>query len=81
MTTGSLRALGHDPRVGAEDAGDVGVDLADLGAERGGERDGGGVRAAAAERGHVERVLGDALEAGHEHDLAVVERRADAVRP
>ena len=70
-----LARVGHDPRVGAEDAGDVGVDLADLGAERGGDRDRGRVRAAAAERRHV--VAGrDALEAGDEHDLVLVERRA-----
>ena len=48
-----LAGVRDDPRVGAEDAGDVGVDLADVGAERGGERDRGGVGAAAAERGHV----------------------------
>ena len=50
---GQLARVGHDPRVGAEDAGDVGVDLADLGPERRRQRDRGGVRAAAAERGHV----------------------------
>ena len=38
----------HDPRVGGEDAVDVGVDLADVGVQRGGQRDGGGVRAAPA---------------------------------
>ena len=53
-----------DPRVGGEDAVDVGVDLADVGAQRGGQRDGGGVGAAAAERGDVLGVLADALEAG-----------------
>ena len=78
-TTGSLRASGHDPRVGAEDAGHVGVDLAHLGLHRGGERDRGGVRAAAAERRHVARGR-DALEAGDEHDQVLVERLADAVR-
>ena len=31
---GSLRACGHDARVGGEHAGDVGVDLAGVGAER-----------------------------------------------
>ena len=48
-----LARLGHDPRVGGEDAVDVGVDLADVGADRRGERDGGRVRAAAAERRDV----------------------------
>ena len=52
-----LAGVRHDPRVGAEHAGDVREDLADLGAQGGGQRHGGGVRAAAAERGHVERVL------------------------
>ena len=52
---GQLARVGHDARVGGEHAGDVGVDLADLGADRGGQRDRGGVRAAAAERGDVAR--------------------------
>ena len=65
----------HDARVGGEDAVDVGVDLADVGLQRGGQRDGGGVRAAAAQRGDVLAVLADALEAGDQHDQALVERR------
>ena len=48
-----LARVGHDARVGGEHAGDVGVDLAHLRAERGGDGDGGRVRAAAAERGDV----------------------------
>ena len=51
------RAVGDDPRVGGEDAVDVGVDLADVGVERRGQRDRGGVGAAAAERGDVLGVL------------------------
>ena len=39
--------VGHDARVGGEDAVDVGVDLADIGVQRGRQRDGGGVRSAA----------------------------------
>ncbi len=74
-----LARPGNDARVGGEDALDVGVDLAALGAECGGERDGGRVRAAAAERGHVV-VGGDALEAGDEDDLVPVERLVDAAR-
>ena len=54
-TMRQLARVGHDPRVGAEHAGDVGVDLAHVGVERGRERDRGGVRAAAAERRHVVR--------------------------
>ena len=63
-----LAGVGDDPRVGAEHAGDVGVDLAHLGVHGGGERDRGGVRAAAPERGHV-LGGGDALEARDQHDL------------
>ena len=69
-----------EPRVGGEDAADVGVDLAGVGAERGRERDGGRVGAAAAERRHVERLGGDALEAGDEHDLVALERLVDPAR-
>ena len=72
----SWRALRHDARVGGEDAVDVGVDLADVGVERRGQRDRGGVRAAAAERGDVLGVLADALEAGDDRDR----RRRRALR-
>jgi hypothetical protein len=51
-----------------------------VGAERRRERDRGRVRAAAPERGHL-GLSRDALEAGHEHDPAVVERLVDAPRP
>jgi hypothetical protein len=44
-----LQRLGDETRIGGEDAGHVGEDLA-RGAESGGERDGRGVGAAAAER-------------------------------
>ena len=74
-----LAGLGDDPRVGAVDAGDVGVDLADAGAKRRGEGDGGGVGAAAAERGDVAAVGGDALEAGDEDDPVLLQRLGDAV--
>ena len=75
---GELAGVGHDPRVRAEDPGDVGVDLADLGAQRRGERDRRGVRAAAPERRHVV-ARRDALKAGDQHDLLLIERRRDAV--
>ena len=74
-----LARAGDDAWVGGVDAEDVGVDLAVVGAERGRERDGGRVGAAAAERRHLERRR-DALEAGDEHDLALVERLVDAAR-
>ena len=68
-----LARVADDVRIGGVDAVDVGVDLADVGLERGGDRDAGGVGAAAAERGDV-AVLVDALEAGDDGDLAA--RRA-----
>ena len=70
----------HDARVGGEDAVHVAVDLADLGAERGGQGDSGGVGGAAAERGDVLGVLGDALEPGHDRDRAVADRGLDPAR-
>ena len=59
--------------VGRVDPVDVGVDLAEVGVEHGGERHGGRIGAAAAERGDV-AVLVDALESGGDHDRAVVEQ-------
>ncbi len=67
-------------RVGRVDALDVGEDLTAVGAQCGGQRDGGRVGAAAAERGDlVDRR--DALEAGDEDDLALVESGVDALGP
>ena len=74
-----LARVRDQPRIGGVDASDVGVDLAEVGAERGGERDGGRVGATAAERRHLERGR-DALEAGDEHDRAVVQRLVDPAR-
>ena len=76
----SALGVGDDARIGGEDAVDVGVDLADVGLQRGGQRDGGGVRAAAAERGDVLGVLADPLEAGDQHDRALGQRLAQPVR-
>ena len=75
-----LRGVRDDPRVGGEDAVDVGVDLADVGLQRGGQRDGGGVRSAAAQGGDVLGVLADALEAGDQRDVALVEGGPDPAR-
>ena len=61
-----------DARVGCEDAGDVGVDLARR-AERGGEGDSGRIGPASPERRHVHRVAREALEARDEHDAPAVE--------
>ena len=74
-----LAGVRHDPRVGRVDAVDVRIDLAGVGAEGGGKRDGGRVRAAAAERRDVE-LRGNALEAGDEDDPLLVECLVDAVR-
>ena len=74
-----LARLRHDPGVSAEDAVDVGVDLADVCVERSGHRDGRRVGAATTQRGRVGG-RGDALEAGDDHDLSLLERLADAAR-
>ncbi len=66
----------HDARVGGEDAVHVGVDLAHVGVQRGGQGDGGGVRSTTTQRGDVLAVLADALEAGDQHDQTFVERVA-----
>ena len=47
---GELAGVRHEARVGGVDAADVGEDLAAVGAEGGGQRDGGRVAAAATER-------------------------------
>ena len=73
-----LARVRHDARVGGEHARDVGVDLAG-GAERGRERDRRRVRAAAAERRDLHRVAREALEAGDEDDLVLVEGVPDPV--
>ena len=70
--------LGDDARVGGEEAVDVRVDFAHVGVEGCGEGDGGRVGASAAQRRHVV-VLGDALEAGDDGDLAVLDGAGDAL--
>ena len=60
---------GHDARVGGEDAVHVGVNLANVGTKGHGERHGGGVGTATAERGGI--ALGvDALEAGDDGNVS-----------
>ena len=73
-----LARLGDDPRVGREDPLDVGVDLADVGGERGRKRHGGRVGAAAPEC-RTSRVRRDSLEAGDDRDAPGVERIADTI--
>ena len=73
-----LPRLGHDARIGTEDAVDVGVDLAHVGAEGSSECDRGRVRTAATEGGDVLGVLRDALEPGDDRDRSRGERLLDA---
>ena len=68
---------GHDPRIGGEHPVHVGVDLADVRAKRGGERDRRRVGGAPAKRRDVLGVLRHALEAGHDGDRASVKRCLD----
>ena len=68
-----LARLGDDPGVGGVDPVDVGVDVAAIGLDRGGDSDRAGVRAAAAERGHP-ALVGQALKAGDHRDLAALHR-------
>ena len=68
-----LAGLGHDPRVGRVDAIDVGIDLAAVGPQHGGECHRRRVGAAPAQRRDVV-VLVDTLKAGHDHDLALAQR-------
>ena len=68
-----------DARVGAEDARDIGVDLALGGAKCCGECHGGSVGAAAAECRDVVLVV-DALEAGQHDDVPGIERLAQPLR-
>ena len=70
--------LGHDPGVGGEDAGHVGVDLAGVGLERLGQRHRGGVGPSPAEEGDV-AVGRDALRAADHRDPPGVEAGLDAL--
>src|SRR5690606_18607454 len=73
-----LAGIGDDARVGGVDAVHIGVDLADLGADGGGDGDCAGVAAAAAEGGDV-ALIGGALEAGDDDDAAAVEFALNAI--
>ena len=69
---------GDDARVRGEQAVNVGVDLADVGVEGGGQRDGGGVGAAASQGGDVLDLV-DALESGDDGDGAHLDGAGDAL--
>src|SRR4029077_4172303 len=64
-----LARVRHDPWISRIDAVDVGVDIAAVSFDAGGDGDGGGVRTAAAERSQP-AVAGDAVEAGDDGDGA-----------
>ena len=76
---GELAGVRHEPGVRGEHTRHVAVDLAHLRVDRGGQRDGCGVRAAASQRGHV-AAGGDALEPRHQHDPILAQGLADAIR-
>ena len=77
---GQLPGVRDEPRIGRVDPPDVGVDLTEVCAERGRQRDCGRVGAAAAEGRHLEGGR-DALEARDEDDRALVERLVDPAGP
>ena len=72
--------VGDNPRVRAEDAVDIGADLAEVGLQRRRQCHGGRVASPAPERRHF-LLPGDALVAGDDHDLAALERLQDPHGP
>ena len=70
---------GHDAGVGGVDTVDVGVDVAQVRLHRDGDGHRAGVGAAAAQRGDAVALGLDALEAGDDGDLALLEAGADLV--
>ena len=80
---GDEPGVGDDARVGREDALHVGVDLAGVGLEAGGQGHGRRVRAATAQRRDLARGEGlvrGALEAGHDDDPPAADLGAHAGR-
>ena len=73
-----LLGLGGNAGVGTVNAVDIGVDLANVGMDARGDGHGCGVRAASAERGDVAVGI-DALEAGDDDDLVLLEGLLDAL--
>ena len=71
----------HHARVGGVDAVDVGVDVAAVGLDGGGDRDRRRVGAAAPERGDAAGLLVDALEAGDDRDLLALRKRLISSAP
>jgi len=73
---GKLLRGRHDPGIGGVDTIDVGVDLAEIGLEGGGEGDGGEVGSATAEGGDL-AIVGLALKTGDDHNIAGIEELMD----
>ena len=73
-----LAGFRNDPRIARIDAVDIGEDIAAIGLERRRERHGGGVGAAAAERGHPP-ARPDSLKPGDDGDLPLGQAAADLV--
>ncbi len=69
--------LGHHARISGVNTVHIGIDLALIGLECGRERDTGGVRTAASERGDV-AFLVHALETGDDHHAALIQVLVDA---
>ena len=76
---GELARVGHHAWVGAEHARHVGVDFAHLRAKRRRHGDRGRVRAATPQRGDVLGGSRHSLEARHQHDVVLLQRRSDAI--
>ena len=62
----------HKPRIRGIDAVHIGIDLAPIGVDACRNRHGGGIRPAAPQRGNV-HILGNALKARHDNDIARVQ--------
>ena len=73
-----LEGAGHMAGIGGEHAVHIGVDLAQVGPQGGGQRHGGGIGAAPAQGGDVV-VLVQALEAGHDDDGLLIQLRQHAL--
>ena len=81
--TGSSPGARDEPGIGGVDAADVGEDLAAVGAEPGGQRDGRRIGATTPERRDLvvpDGVGAEALEAGDDDDLALFQLLVDAAR-
>ena len=69
----------HDARVGGEHAVHVRVNLAHIGVQRGGQRNGGRIGTAAAQGRNVATLTVHALETGHNRDISGLDGLTDAI--